>query len=224
MRNRGTLTIPFPPDLDKDGFRAAVAARLPAALPDDAFAPGVWPRASDFVLNGGRPDLSLLKGAKAAAVLAPIVAREGGLSVLLTERASHLRAHSGQVAFPGGKVDPGESAAETALREAHEEIGLEASFVEPLGWLDSYLTGTGFRVAPLVALVRPGFELKINPHEVALAFETPLAFLMDPAHHEIHEREWKGHRRRFYAMPHDGHYIWGATAGILRNLYERLFA
>jgi 8-oxo-dGTP pyrophosphatase MutT (NUDIX family) len=157
-------------------------------------------------------------------VLAPVVERDGGLTLLLTERASHLRAHSGQVAFPGGKIDPGETAGETALREAEEEIGLDPALVEPLGWLDSYLTGTGFRVAPLLALVKPGFRLRINADEVADAFETPLAFLMDPANHRLDQREWQGQTRRFYAMPHDGHYIWGATAGIIRNLYERLFA
>ena len=157
-------------------------------------------------------------------MLAPIIWRADGPTLLLTERASHLRSHSGQVAFPGGKVDPGETAPEAALREAQEEIGLEPAFVEPLGWLDSYLTGTGFRIAPLLALVKPGFDLVINADEVAQAFETPLAFLMDPANHKLESREWQGQTRRFYAMPHDGHYIWGATAGIIRNLYERLFA
>ena len=110
-----------------------------------------------------------------------------------------------------------------ALREAREEIGLEERFIEPLGWLDPYLTGTGFRIAPLVALVEPGFTLAINPHEVDTAFETPLAFLMDEANHEIHEREWSGRKRRYYAMPYEDRYIWGATAGMLRNLWERLF-
>ena len=218
------MTIPFPRDLTAEAFRRLVSSRLPAELPEDAFSPDVWPHASDFQLLGLAPDYQQLKTARPAAVLAPIVMRETGLKVLLTERSSALRSHSGQVAFPGGKIDPGETAGETALREASEEIGLDAEFVEPLGWLDAYLTGTGYRVAPLVALVSPDFALTLNPDEVADAFETPLAFLMDPQNHQLHEREWQGRRRKFYAMPHEGRYIWGATAGILRNLYERLFA
>jgi 8-oxo-dGTP pyrophosphatase MutT (NUDIX family) len=201
-----------------DAFRALARAKLDPELAPDAFSP--HPRASDFALNGGPPPD--LPAPRAAAVLAPIVARPEGLTVLLTQRASHLRAHSGQVAFPGGKIDPGETALQTALREAREEIGLESRFVEPLGWLDPYLTGTGFRIAPLVALVEPGFTLAINRDEVETAFETPLSFLMDEANHQIHEREWSGRKRRYYAMPHDSRYIWGATAGMLRNLWERL--
>ena len=210
-------------DLDGGALRELVRARLKPELSADAFAPHAAPRVSDFPLNGAPPAAETLAAARPAAVLAPIVARETGLSVLLTLRSSHLRSHSGQVAFPGGKIDPGETPAETAFREAEEEIGLEREYIEPLGWLDPYLTGTGFRVAPLVALVRPGFTLKVNADEVADVFETPFAFLMDPANHELHEREWSGVKRKYYAMPHEGRYIWGATAGILRNLYERLF-
>ncbi len=206
--------IPHTPEI----FREFARARLDAELPSDAFDP--HPRANDYALNGGPP--SDLPPPRAAAVLAPIVARPHGLTVLLTQRASHLRAHSGQVAFPGGKIDPGETAMQSALREAREEIGLESRFVEPLGWLDPYLTGTGFRIAPLVALVKPGYTLNLNYEEVEAAFETPLEFLMNEANHQIHEREWGGRRRRYYAMPHEDRYIWGATAGMLRNLWERL--
>jgi 8-oxo-dGTP pyrophosphatase MutT (NUDIX family) len=179
---------------------------------------------SDDAPETRRPELASLATLRPAAVLLPIVDRPGGLSVLLTLRAADLRAHSGQVAFPGGKIDAGETPREAALREAQEEIGLEERFVEPLGWLDPYFTGTGFRVAPLVALVEPSFALTVNKLEVDKVFETPFAFLMDPANHLLEDREWQGRRRKYYAMPHEGRYIWGATAGILRNLYEKLFS
>ena len=203
-----------------EAFGEFARRRLDPAPPADGFRLA----ASDFALSGDLPQQFLgdLPPPRAAAVLAPIVAREDGLTVLLTQRASGLRAHSGQIAFPGGKIDPGETALAAALREAEEEIGLDRAFVEPLGWLDAYSTGTGFRIAPLVALVRPGFTLTLNAGEVADVFETPLAFLMDAANHQIHERQIAGGTRRFYAMPHGERYIWGATAGMLRNLWERL--
>jgi 8-oxo-dGTP pyrophosphatase MutT (NUDIX family) len=178
----------------------------------------------DDAPDGPCPELAKLAPWRPAAVLLPIVERPGGHTILLTLRAADLRAHSGQVAFPGGKIDLGETPRDAALREAHEEIGLGRRFVEPLGWLDPYFTGTGFRVAPLVALVEPSFALKVNKREVDEVFETPFAFLMDAANHRLEEREWQGRRRRYYTMPHEGRYIWGATAGILRNLYEKLFS
>ena len=190
---------------------ADLAQAAPSSLNDDAS-------------DRQPPELAVLAPWRAAAVLLPIINRSGGLTVLLTLRASDLRAHSGQVAFPGGKIDAGETPHEAALREVQEEIGLEGRFVEPLGWLDPFFTGTGYRVAPLVALVEPSFVLTVNKLEVDEVFETPFAFLMDAANHRLEEREWQGRRQKYYVMPHEGRYIWGATAGILRNLYEKLFS
>ena len=159
-----------------------------------------------------------------AAVLIPIVARSP-LSVILTERTEHLSAHAGQIAFPGGKVETHDaSPLAAAMREAREEISLDPVFIEPLGYLPPYRTGTGFIITPAVALVRPGFRLIADPAEVADVFEVPFAFLMDEANHKIDSRVWRGAERRFYAMPYGERYIWGATAGIIRTLYRRLFS
>jgi 8-oxo-dGTP pyrophosphatase MutT (NUDIX family) len=158
-----------------------------------------------------------------AAVLIPVVSRPQGPTVLLTERAATLRAHSAQVAFPGGRIDAVDgSPTVAALREAEEEIGLPRDKVELLGYLDAYLTGTGYRVVPVVALVEPPFELMLNAHEVARVFEAPLSFLLDPANHRREGRMWQGVHRTYYAIRYEGHYIWGATAGMIRNLYETL--
>jgi 8-oxo-dGTP pyrophosphatase MutT (NUDIX family) len=160
---------------------------------------------------------------KIAAVLVPIVLRDEP-TLLFTERASSLREHSGQIAFPGGRVDPTDaSVLEAACREAEEEIGLDRQLIDPLGYLDAYLSGTNYLVTPVVARIAPSYALSLNPHEVADAFEVPISFLMNPVHHELHSREWKGNVRRYYAMPYEGRYIWGVTAGIVRNLYERLY-
>ena len=161
----------------------------------------------------------------AAAVLIAIVVRDAHLSILLTERTTHLLDHAGQVSFPGGRAEAGEiSAAETALRETEEEIGLPSTHIELIGELPNYYTGTGYRISPVVGLVDAPFTLAPDPFEVAEAFEVPLEFLMNPANHQI-RRLWLPHgEREFYAMPFQNHFIWGATAGILRNFYRFLWA
>lgn len=159
-----------------------------------------------------------------ASVLVGLVEREHGLSVILTRRSDNLRRHTGQVAFPGGRRDPGETPWRTALREAEEEIGLNPSFVSLAGLSTPYRTGTGYLITPVVGFVRPGFVLTANPDEVADIFETPFGFLMDPSNYEQHERTLPtGEMRRFYATTYEDRYIWGATAGMLRALYERLY-
>lgn len=160
-----------------------------------------------------------------AAVLVPLVAREPGLTVLLTQRSAHLPSHAGQIAFPGGKIEPDDAGAlGAALREAHEEIGLDPVFVDPLGYVEPYETGTGFLVTPVVAAVRTGFTLMPDPREVDAIFEVPLDFLLNEGNHLIEARLWQGQERRYYAIPHQERYIWGATAGIIRALHRRLHA
>ena len=180
---------------------------------------------SDFDLN---PDArqELWKGGSGtpAAVLVPVVARTP-LTLLLTQRTAHLPAHAGQIAFPGGKIDrEDDSACDAALREAEEEVGLDSRLAEPLGYLDTYRTVTNFAVVPVVALIDPDVTLNLNHNEVAETFEVPLSFLMDPHNHTKHSRTYAGTERYYYAMPYGQRYIWGATAGILRNMHERLFA
>jgi 8-oxo-dGTP pyrophosphatase MutT (NUDIX family) len=158
-----------------------------------------------------------------AAVLIPVVDHKEP-TVLLTQRSPNLSEHAGQIAFPGGKIDATDvSPRDAALREAWEEVGLDRSFIDPIGYLDVYGTGFGFRILPTVARVKPGFKLTINHSEVVDAFEVPLAFLMDPANHQIHSKDFRGIERSYYAMPFAERYIWGATAGILRVLYERIY-
>jgi 8-oxo-dGTP pyrophosphatase MutT (NUDIX family) len=202
---------------DEAEFRALAARRLHTAPP------GVH-RRSDDDLNPEARMIPVGEAPRAAAVLVPLVPRAGGLQVLLTERQPHLRNHAGQVAFPGGRIDDTDHGpVAAALRETEEETGIAPGFVEPLGFLDTYLTSTNFQVMPVVGLLRPGFTVTPHEAEVADVFEVPLSFLMDPAHHERHSRDWQGKLRYYYAMPWEGHYIWGATAGMIRNLYSLLY-
>jgi 8-oxo-dGTP pyrophosphatase MutT (NUDIX family) len=159
-----------------------------------------------------------------AAVLVPVVDHAEEPTVLLTQRAQHLPDHAGQVSFPGGKIDKSDkSPLDSALREAEEEIGLDRSFVTPLGYLDLYMTTLGYRIVPVIARVEPGFALTLNESEVDASFEVPLAYLMNQNNMQRHSREWQGMTRQYYAITFGERYIWGATAGILRNLRERIY-
>ena len=200
------------------GGLTALRARLlhePPELP-------LKPKRGDFDLNPGmRP---LPRDLKPAAVLIPIVVRDEP-TVLFTQRTAHLARHAGQVSFPGGSVEEGDTTlVETALRETHEETGITAGFVSVAGFLDAYETGTGFAILPVVGLLHEGFSLLPEPEEVAEIFEVPLAFLLDPKNRERDSRVWEGKRREFWVFNHGGHYIWGATAAILVNFADRMRA
>ena len=215
--------VPVVPGAASAGLQAVPAQRLsPEGLRQRFAQPPQW--APELVRERRFTD----RLPAPAAVLLPLVMRERP-SLLLNQRTAHLSTHSGQIAFPGGKRDDTDlDAADTALREAYEEIGLERAHVEVIGQLPTYTTGTRFIVTPVVALVDPAHQLSLNPHEVAAAFEVPLEFLMNPAHHRRHALEFSGQRREWFSMPWmDGpteRFIWGATAGMLRNLYRFLAA
>ncbi|MGE0769092.1 MAG: CoA pyrophosphatase [Hyphomicrobiaceae bacterium] len=213
--------------LTATGFRSLASERLDREPSEAIFDPRTgqaWGR-GDWDLNPELlADFAAMPPARPAAVLFGIVARDE-LTVLLTQRTHSLPTHAGQISFPGGKLEPGDDGpVGAALRESIEEIGLASEFVEPLGFLDGYRTGTGFTIAPVVAIVRPGFVLTPDPREVDEVFEVPLAFLMNEANHQKHSRDWRGRQRHYYAMPYGERYIWGATAGMIRNLQQRLFA
>ncbi|MGO4707272.1 CoA pyrophosphatase [Microvirga sp. 2MCAF38] len=206
--------------LDSEHFLALAAEKLRSHPPELGEALSN-PRGDHSIDNV--PLVSPLQP-RIAAVLVPIVMRHEP-TLLFTERATSLREHSGQIAFPGGRVDATDpTILAAAYREAEEEIGLGQAFISPLGYLDAYLSTTNYLVMPVVAQVSPAYTLALNPHEVADTFEVPLHVLMNPQRHELHAREWKGRLRRYYAMPYEGRYIWGVTAGIVRNLYERLYS
>jgi 8-oxo-dGTP pyrophosphatase MutT (NUDIX family) len=202
-----------------DRARARLTFDVPAALLDAKVVPPSGDAGTDRMLE----IIAREQPIRPAAVLIPIVDHPEP-TVLLTQRSAHLADHAGQIAFPGGKIDATDaSPRDAALREAEEEVGLGRSFVDPLGYLGVYGTSFGFRILPTVARVRPGFSLALNRSEVDDAFEVPLAFLMNPDNHQLHAKEFRGVERTYYAMPFAERYIWGATAGILRVLYERIY-
>ncbi|MFZ1773222.1 MAG: CoA pyrophosphatase [Rhizobiaceae bacterium] len=178
----------------------------------------------DHVLNPGFRDEFFARPFKDAAVLIGVVDRPEGARIILTKRTERLRSHSGQVALPGGRIDAGDgSAARAALREAEEEIGLGADFVDIIGQMPDYLTGSGYRIAPVLGLVRPGFDLRINADEVDEAFEIPLELAMNGRNFVQASRVWSGHERFYWTLPHERHHIWGVTAGILHAVSESLY-
>jgi 8-oxo-dGTP pyrophosphatase MutT (NUDIX family) len=212
-----------PPATAPDFFnraRSLLTLDVPAGLTDGT----IIPARGDHDLDPMAAAIAAVRPIRPAAVLVPVVARDEPV-VLLTQRAAHLKDHAGQISFPGGKIDATDaSPMAAALREADEEIGLATDRIEPIGYLDLYLTTFGFRIVPLVARVTPDFALTLNREEVDDAFEVPLGFLMSPENHRRKSRDWNGLTRHFYEMPFGERYIWGATAGILRNLYERIYS
>ncbi len=162
---------------------------------------------------------------KDAAVLVPVIDDGDEARVIFTQRTKTLRNHSGQISFPGGGIDAQDrSPEEAALRETEEEIGMSRRFIETVGRMPDYISGTGFRIKPVLAVVRPGFTLTPNPAEVDEVFEVPLSFLMNPANHNRGSRMFQGRERFFYEMPYGERYIWGITAGIVRSIYERFYS
>ncbi|SHG41086.1 8-oxo-dGTP pyrophosphatase MutT, NUDIX family [Bradyrhizobium erythrophlei] len=204
-------------------FFERARARLRFEVPPGLLDPQIVPQSGDQGTDRMLEIIAREQPVRPAAVLIPVV-DHAEPTVLLTQRAAHLNDHAGQISFPGGKIDPTDaSPLDAALREAEEEVGLTREFIEPIGYLDLYGTSFGFRILPTVARVRPGFKLRINHAEVDDAFEVPLAFLMNPVNHQLHSKEFRGMERTYYAMPFAERYIWGATAGILRVLYERVY-
>jgi len=202
-----------------DRARARLTLEVPAALTD----PSLIPVRGDHDIDPVNRAIAAVRPIRPAAVLVPVVDRPE-LTVLLTQRTKALPDHAGQIAFPGGKIDRGDaSPLAAALREAGEEIGLPSSVIEPIGYLDLYMTTLGYRIMPTVARIAPNYGLALNRAEVEDVFEVPLVFLMQPGNHQRHSRGWNGLIRTYYAMPFHDRYIWGVTAGILRNLYERIY-
>jgi 8-oxo-dGTP pyrophosphatase MutT (NUDIX family) len=203
-------------------FFARARERLTLQVPPGLTDANITPTRGDHDADPVMAKIAAVRPIRPAAVLVPVVDHPEP-TVLLTQRAAHLPDHPGQVSFPGGKIDKTDAhPLDSALREAEEEIGLDRSFVEPLGYLDLYMTTLGYRIVPVIARVKPGFELTLNTGEVDDAFEVPLTFLMDLNNVQRHSRDWQGMTRHYYAITFGERYIWGVTAGILRNLYDRI--
>lgn len=204
-------------------FFARVRERLDLETPTGLTDPDVTPKRGDHDADPVMAKIAQVRPIRPAAVLVPIVDHPEP-TVLLTQRAQHLPDHPGQISFPGGKIDKSdESPLHSALREAEEEVGLDRAHVEPLGYLDLYMTTLGYRIVPVIARVKPGFALTLNQSEVDNVFEVPLSYVMDIANMQRHSRDWQGLTRHFYAITFGERYIWGVTAGILRNLYDRIY-
>jgi 8-oxo-dGTP pyrophosphatase MutT (NUDIX family) len=221
----------LPVDRDWLARRLAGAGEREALVPGDVRVPvpgaGDPARPADPARRGpaanAAAEIAFEKARVPAAVLVPLIARPHGITVLLTQRAGHLSRHAGQIAFPGGRSDPGDpSLVHTALREAQEEVGLDPGRVEVLGLLPQYRTRTGFLITPVVGWIEPPFSLRPDPGEVADVFEMPLAFALDAANHERHHRDVDEGRRYFYVLPFEDRYIWGATAAMLVNFHHVL--
>jgi len=209
--------------LSASEFFARARSRLTLDVPPGLTDPNITPQRGDHDADPVMQKVAEVRPIRPAAVLVPVVDHPEP-TVLLTQRSAHLPDHPGQVSFPGGKIDQSDAhPLDSALREAEEEIGLERGHVEPLGYLDLYMTTLGYRIVPVIARVKPGFALTLNTSEVDATFEVPLAFLMDQANVQRHSRDWQGMTRHYYAITFGERYIWGVTAGILRNLHDRIY-
>lgn len=210
-------------ETNADDFFARARARLTLEAPAGLADPDNPPLRGDHDADPVLKAIASVRPIKPAAVLIGVVERDEPM-VLLTQRTAHLPQHAGQIAFPGGKIDAGDATPlAAALREANEEIGLAESVIDPIGYLDVYMTTLGFRIVPVVARVTPDFTLTLNPGEVDNAFEVPLSFVMELTNHQTHSREWQGMMRTYYAIPFGERYIWGVTAGIFRNLQQKVY-
>ena len=227
---KGAAVKAEPAEISSAEFFNRARARLRFDVPPGLYDPNVVPPSGDAGTDRMLEIISREQPVRPAAVLIPVVDHPQP-TVLLTQRSAHLNEHAGQISFPGGKIDATDaSPRDAAMREADEEVGLTRAFIEPIGYLDLYGTSFGFRILPTLARVKPGFVLRINQAEVDDAFEVPLAFLMDPAHHRHHAVQVGEVSRRFLSMPWAApsggteYFIWGATAAMLRNLYRFLAA